>query len=176
MLWWNPASPGQFPGELAPHLRCTEGPRQSRKLSTSLDTWWHLPFLLAGPSRLSAQRAASQTALEVLVEVLLIAVQKYLLFFTGCMGQATNFLCQPRCILLHTAKPDQNPGAGNLGYNQVRNVIRNIWQSIPNAYDDLGRRAHSMLPWWSQWHMHVTCFSKRSCPLCLLWPKISWNM
>lgn len=86
MLWWNPARPGQFLGELAPHLRCMEGPRQSRKLSTSLDTRWHLPFLLAGSSRLSAQRAASQTALEVLVEVLLIALQKYLLFFHRLYG------------------------------------------------------------------------------------------
>lgn len=163
MLWWNPARPGQFLRELTPHLGCMEGPLQSCQLNTSWDTQWHLLFLLAGSSRLSAQCAASQTVLEMLVEVLLIAFQKYLLFFTGCIGQGTNSHCQPRYVLLHTAKPDRNPGAGNLGYYRV-NIIRNICQSIPNAYYDLGKCAHSMLPWWSQPHMHVTCFSKRSCP------------
>lgn len=95
------------------------------KLNTSPDTQQHLPFQLAGSNRLCMQHHKQDT----FTEVLLIACQKYLLLLTACVGQ-----------VIRPASPDmyyftqQIPGVCNLGYTQVRNIIRSVYQSILSLY------------------------------------------
>lgn len=113
------------------------------KLNTSPDTQQHLPFQLAASIKLCMQHHKQ----DIFTEALLIAFQKHLLLLTACVGQVA-----------HSASPDtyyctqQIPGVGSLGYTQVRNIIRSVYQSTPSC---IRTCAHSMLPWWSQPHMHI---------------------
>lgn len=104
------------------------------KLNTSPDTQQHLPFQLAASIKLCMQHHKQ----DIFTEALLIAFQKHLLLLTACVGQVA-----------HSASPDtyyctqQIPGVGSLGYTQVRNIIRSVYQSTPSC---IRTCAHSMLP------------------------------
>lgn len=112
-------------------------------------------------------------ALEVFVEVLLTALQNYPLAFHWLYGTSDCFTLTAHKCITAISKTLELAILATPKWKRIRNIC----QSMLNVYYDSGISAHSILPWWSQPHMHVTCFSKLSCLLCLhMWLNISWNI
>lgn len=143
------------------------------KLSTSSGAQWHLPFPLAVSSSLSAQRAASQTGSGGGHRGPVNCSPNPSTSFHLLYGASNCFtLPAQKCITAITKTLELAIWA-----TPKWEIIRNICQPMLNLYYDLDICAHSMLPRWSQPHMHVTCFSKLSCLLRLcVWLNISWNI